>query len=209
MAGLHVDVHHEMYVGAPIMTKWVTVSNGGPSEVVIERMTVEQLAVSRALASRLHAEADYMTFRMFPIRWELDPRFTTDAAPNFHEYFLGEAVHYYPTEWLDNLWVVPPHQVLGENEGRNRTLLSSRYPVGPARPLRPGESFNSFRTFTLLQDSDDRARQSLARRQLYRRMAPQTQENPIFFHLTRSDSHAIRAAVDQCAHLGIELLILS
>ncbi len=36
VAGLHVDVHHEMYVGAPIMTKWVTVSNGGPSEVVIE-----------------------------------------------------------------------------------------------------------------------------------------------------------------------------
>lgn len=207
--GLTVSVHYEMYVGAPVLTKWVSVSNAGPDEVVIERMTTEQLAVPRAQSSRLHAESDYMSFRVFPLRWELDGRFATDAAPNFHEYHLGESLRYYPTEWLDNLWVVPPEQLLGRMEGGNRTLLSSRYPFGPGRHLAAGDTFTTYRTFTLLHDSDDRERQSLARRQLYRRLAPQTQENPVFFHLIRSDSESIRRAVDQCATLGFEMIILS
>src|SRR5579872_1406340 len=166
--GLKISVNYELYAGAPIMAKWVTVSNAGPREVVIERMTPEQLAVPYSQASRLHAEADFMTFRMSPIRWELDPGFTTDTAPIFHEYFLGESVHYYPTEWLDNIWAVPSGQLHGRNEGGSRTLMSSRYPFGPDRHLGPEETFRTYRTFTLLNDTDDRNRQSLARRKLYR-----------------------------------------
>jgi hypothetical protein len=208
---LKVEVHYEMYVGAPLMTKWVNVKNTGDKKVIIEKMAAEQLAVPRSQRRRLHVEADYTCFRMHTPRWELDPRFatTTDHSSNYHEYMLGEAIYYYPTRWMDDLWSVPNEDVLGFREGGMRTLMSSRYPHGPGKHLRGGETFKSFRTFTLLHDNDDRMRQSLGRRKIYRILAPQAQENPSIFHVLHSDSATIRKAVDQCAVLGFDMAILT
>lgn len=88
-------------------------------------------------------------------------------------------------------------------------LLTSRYPLGPGAPLRRGEQFESFRTFELLHDSDDRERRGLARRRMYRALAPQVLENPILMHVRSSDSAAVRLAVDQCAAVGFEMVILT
>lgn len=208
---LKVEVNYEMYVGAPLMTKWVNVKNAGDKKVIIEKMTAEQLAVPRSQRRRLHVEADYTCFRLHTPRWELDNRFatTTDSAPNYHEYILGESIYYYPTSWMDDLWSVPSEDILGVREGGMRTLMSSRYPHGPGKHLRGGETFKTFRTFTLLHDNDDRMRQSLGRRRMYRILCPQAQENPIFFHILRSDSATIRKAVDQCAELGFDMAILT
>jgi len=208
---LKVKVNYEMYVGVPLMTKWVNVENTGDKKVIIEKMTAEQLAVPRSQRRRLHVEADYTCFRLHTPRWELDNRFatTTDSSPNYHEYILGEAIYYYPTRWMDNLWTVPSEDILGIREGGMRTLMSSRYPHGPGKHLRGGETFQTFRTFTLLHDNDDRMRQSLGRRRMYRILCPQAQENPIFFHILRSDSATIRKAVDQCAELGFDMAILT
>ncbi len=208
---LKVEVNYEMYVGAPLMAKWVNVENAGDKKVIIEKMTAEQLAVPRSQRRRLHVEADYTCFRLHTPRWELDNRFatTTDSSPTYHEYILGESVYYYPTRWMDNLWAVPAEDMLGIREGGMRTLMSSRYPHGPGKHLRSGETFQTFRTFTLLHDNDDRMRQSLGRRRMYRILCPQAQENPIFFHILRSDSATIRKAVDQCAELGFDMAILT
>jgi hypothetical protein len=75
--------------------------------------------------------------------------------------------------------------------GDRNTLLVSRYPIGPAKRLAPGESFTSFVTFEILNDSSDPERQDLARRKMYRTLFPWTQENPIFMHLRNSDSEFI------------------
>lgn len=34
-------------------------------------------------------------------------------------------------------------------------------------------------------------------------MAPWTQENPIFMHVRRSDEASVKAAIDQCAAVGL------
>ncbi len=88
-------------------------------------------------------------------------------------------------------------------------LLTSKYPLGPGAHLRAGEKLQSFRTFELLHDSDDRERRGLARRRMYRTLAPQVTENPIFMHVRNSDSASVRLAVDQCADVGFEMLILT
>jgi hypothetical protein len=88
-------------------------------------------------------------------------------------------------------------------------LLTSSDPLGPGVRLKPGERFESFRTFELLQDSDDQERQGLARRRMYRTLAPQVSENPIFMHVRSSDPAAVRLAVDQCADVGFEMVILT
>lgn len=92
-------------------------------------------------------------------------------------------------------------------EYKFRVLLRSRYPMGPGWRLKPGESFDSFRTYVLLQDSDDRERRGLAKRRMYRALAPQAIENPILMHVRESTSEAIRRAVDQCAEVGFEMVI--
>ena len=93
--------------------------------------------------------------------------------------------------------------------GDRNTLLFSRYPIGPAKRLAPGESFTSFVTYEILNDNNDPERQGLARRKMYRTLFPWTQENPIFMHLRNSDSESIRNAVDQCVEVGFEMIIIT
>jgi len=88
-------------------------------------------------------------------------------------------------------------------------LMVSKYPIGPGVVLKPGDTFESFRTFVLLHDSDDRERQGLALRRMMRTVAPQVTENPIFMHVRQSDSAALRLAVDQCADVGFEMVIMT
>ena len=44
---------------------------------------------------------------------------------------------------------------------------------------------------------------------MYRNISPWTTENPIFLHLTSTDPEKIKTAVDQCAEIGYEMIILS
>lgn len=88
-------------------------------------------------------------------------------------------------------------------------LMTSHYPLGPGATLQPDESFQSFRTFEILHDSDDRERQGLARRKMYRTLAPQVTENPILMHVRSSDPDAVRLAIDQCAEVGFDMVIMT
>ncbi|MDE0683880.1 MAG: alpha-galactosidase, partial [Candidatus Poribacteria bacterium] len=88
-------------------------------------------------------------------------------------------------------------------------LMTSHYPLGPGVPLQPGETFMSFRTFEILHDNDDRERKGLARRKMYRTVAPQVTENPILMHVRSADPDAVRLAIDQCAEVGFEMVIMT
>ena len=44
---------------------------------------------------------------------------------------------------------------------------------------------------------------------MYRILAPGVTENPIFMHLTDTTPKGIRKAVDQCAAVGFEMIIMS
>ena len=88
-------------------------------------------------------------------------------------------------------------------------LMTSHYPLGPGVTLEPGEHFKSFRTFQILHDSDDRERRGLARRKMYRKVAPQVTENPILMHVRSAESEAVRLAIDQCVEVGFEMVIMT
>ena len=88
-------------------------------------------------------------------------------------------------------------------------LMTSRYPLGPGVILQPGETFKSFRTFEILHDSDEGERQGLARRKMYRTVAPQVTENPILMHVRSAEPDAVRLAIDQCAEVGFEMVIMT
>ena len=88
-------------------------------------------------------------------------------------------------------------------------LVTSHYPLGPGVRLQPGETFKSFRTFEILHDSEKHERQGLARRKMFRTVAPQITENPIFMHVRSAEPDAVRLAIDQCAEVGFEMVIMT
>ncbi len=67
----------------------------------------------------------------------------------------------------------------------------------------------SFRVHELVIGSSDEERVALSKHRLIRLLAPHTQENPIFFHMINASSPAFRAAIDQMAEVGFEMLIYS
>ena len=57
--------------------------------------------------------------------------------------------------------------------------------------------------------TSDPERTGLSKRRLTRLLAPQVQENPIYFHMTDSSSKAFRATVDQLVEVGFEMIFYS
>jgi len=55
----------------------------------------------------------------------------------------------------------------------------------------------------------DRERNGLAVRRIFRVLAPWAMENPILMHVTSSKPAAVKAAIDQCADVGFEMVIMS
>jgi len=176
-----ISVHYEIYDGIPVLAKWITVSNGGKPAIALDKLEAELLAVEADQRRRFLTDNDQL--HAASINWVGDPNWRTFAPLN-----PGDA------RFL-------PHP--------QEYLLRSEYSRGPATSLAPGQAFDSFRTYELLLDSDDIERQGLARRRMYRTLTPQATENPIFMHLRGSDSASIRRAVDQCAAVGFEMVILT
>lgn len=207
VAGLRVAVHYTLYQGAPFLAKRVSFTNRGEAPVEVERLTIEELAVSDEVADQLFVESEYAFFRCVPVRWHVEPEFTTDAGPIFTERMSGYRLRFWSPEHLDRGFRAGGPE--WEGEYRSRTLLTVGYPVGPARRLGPGESWSSFRCWEIPHDRFDAERMGLARRQLYRTVFPWVLENPIYMHVLRSDSASIRSAVDQCAEVGFDMAVLT
>jgi hypothetical protein len=107
-------------------------------------------------------------------------------------------------------WIIDSSYTSQVNYDYNTPCVLEVYPsVGPAVTLARGESMESIRTWELLLDSYDRERSGLARRRMYRTIAPWATQNPVFMHLTTTDPAIVRKAVDQCAETGYEMVILS
>lgn len=206
---LDADVVYELYDGLPVVAKWVELRNLGSKALLVERVRTEELAVNRGEApGRLYMESEYSFNNTAAVRWRADEGYTTQPGFALQDPISGEHLRHMPNSLLDNLWKHPDVGETGQ-AGEQRLLLTSAYPQGPNVTLAPSQKWISFRTFTVLHDTEDRERQSLARRRMYRQLAPWTQENPIFMHLRSSDTESIRRAVDQCVATGFEMVILT
>jgi hypothetical protein len=189
-AGVHVSIHYEMYDGIPLLAKWLTVSNQAARAIRLNRFTSEILAVVEQVSSvdvappppdSLHVESDYAFGGS-------DPR-----GSNHTTFWLPDPQ--YTTQVNYNL--------------RSPLLLESRPPLGPDRMIEPGAEFETFRTFELIYDSTERERNAMARRRMYRTIAPWATENPILMHARNADPASVKLAIDQCAEAGFEMVILS
>lgn len=187
-----VDVHYEIYDGLPLLSKWIVVRNGGRAPVRLESFTSEILA-----AVEPESVVDAMG------------RGEPPAILAVTDYSFGGGMSAFDRNPGAH-WVPDPLYATQVNyERQTPCLLECRPPQGPDQVLPPGGVFESFRAFEMAYDSTDRERRGIALRRLYRTVAPWVTENPVLMHVRHADPAAVRSAIDQCAEVGFELVILT
>ncbi len=188
-----VSVHYEMYDGLPVVVKWLTIKNTATDAWVLNGFTSELLAAveyGSAVESRkynvrkpnIHVETDY-AFASFNV----------DDA-NHH------VVHWGPD---------PDYHTQVNYLKQTPCLLTVSPEIGPEQEIAPGEELKTFRTFMLPYDSYERERQGLSLRRMYRTLAPWITENPLMMHARFADWDRVKKAIDQCAEVGFEMVILT
>lgn len=194
LAGIAVKIHYALYDGIPALSKWMEVTNDSPAEVTLNEFKLEQLAMvepdspvelekgdSRFLKPNIHIESDW-AFRGF-----------TEREADVTEHWVEDSRY---TSQCNYPLVTP-------------CMLEVKLPMGPETGIPAGGTFSSFRVWEMPFDSDDRDRKGRFIKQLYRTISPWLTENPIFMHCTSSDDKVVKTAIDQCAEVGYEMVILS
>ena len=209
LKGLKVTVQYEIYDGIPLIGKSLVFEQTGKKTVTLERTLIEELAIADESANKVFVESEYNHFHATPVRWFVDGEFRTDSGPIYTERMSDYRLRYWSRDELENASVDFGGHPEWQGEYRSRSLLQVEYPEGPATKLKAGQSWSTFNSWLLLQDSMDEDRKGLGRRQLYRVLMPWTQENLVYMHILSDSSEAIRTAVDQCAAVGFDMIILT
>ena len=189
--GVTVEVRYELFDGVPLISKWIVVRNNSTEAIRLNSFVSEILAA-----------VEYESYVDENPRWEL---------PNFHvetDYAFGGMGSKGSNRGVQ--WGADPDYPSQVNYNRKTPcLLECRPPQGPDQEIVPGGSFESFRAYELAHDSTERERKGLAQRRMYRTIAPWVTENPILMHVRSANPDAVRLAIDQCAEVGFEMVILT
>ncbi len=187
-----VEVHYELYDGLPVFCKWITIENDSDQPITLDSFKSEILAVPEA-----ESVVDEIK------NWLL-PNITLETDYNFGG-MSRESVYYSSVAWKeDSLYET---QV---NYARKTPCLLEVYPkYGPDQVIEPGNSFVSYRIWELLHDSWDKERKGLEHRRMMRSLAPWVTENPILMHVRNADDNAVKKAINQCAEVGFEMVIMT
>jgi hypothetical protein len=188
---LTVEVRYELYDGLPVLAKQLVVRNAGERPVRVDRFASEVLAFVEAES----AVGEQPVWRLPNVHVTSDFMFGGDTPEN-----ASKVAH----------WITDPAYGTQVNYALTMpAILECRPPLGPGIELKPGEVLEGFRTFLLLFDATDRERNGLAVRRMYRALAPWTCDSPLMLHLTSTNEKVVRAAIDQAADVGFEMVIFS
>lgn len=189
--GLKVSVHYEIYDQIPLISKWISIENQMGKNVTLNGFTSEIIA---AVEGR--SEEDEQS------GWEKP---NIHVATDYGSSIRGRTDYENVVTWIpDSIYT---SQISWELA--TPCLLTVQPPLGPEQVIETGKSFESFRTWELFYDSYDRERKSLSLRRMYQTIAPWVTENPILMHVLKADSSSVKLAIDQCAEVGFEMVIMT
>ena len=193
LSDIRVSIHYNLYDGIPAYSKWMEVTNNSGAVIELDRFVSEILAAVE------------------PESW-VESRGVPMPTPNIQvatDYQFGGMTPANVTA-SSVFWEHDPAYTSQVNYNlATPCLLQVKPVVGPDQLIQPGETFTTFRTWVLVNDSFDRERNSLALRKMYRVIAPWITENPLMMHIRYSDDEAVKLALDQCAEVGFEMAIMT
>ena len=192
--GLQLQVHYEIYDNLPLIGKYLTLENQGNSSIHIDQVVNEILGTVEEESAVVGATKDMKK----PHQLYVENNFAFNNA--MHAELSAQATH----------WKQDSSYTSQVNyDYQTPSTLEVNPQKGIGIDLEKGGKFQSIRTYELILDSYDRERNGLARRKMYRAIAPWTQQNPIFMHLVSKNDEQVRTAIDQSVDTGYEALILS
>ncbi len=188
---IEVKVHFALYDGLPTLCKWIEITNNSEILVQLNKFKLEQLAM---------VEGENLVD--IPEHW---------VKPNIHietDYAFGAMQQ--KTSDKTTFWEPDPRYTSQTNYPLQLPcLLEIKPPLGPETGIPVGETFTTFRVWETPMDTHEKERRGMFIRKMYRTISPWITENPIFLHLTSTDPDVVKRAVDQCAEVGYEMIILS
>ena len=190
LSDLEVQVHYEVYDGLPLMSKWVTIKNNSNTEILVNNVKSEHLAVPE-----VESEPTGLSWKLPPIFTETDYAFGGMSAK----------ANAQAMEWQGD----PSYTTQVDYALKNPNVLVCKPQKGINQELGAGKLFESIRLWELVFDSSDRERRGLSQRKLYRTIAPWVTENPTIMHVSGSDDKSVKEAIDQCAKVGFEMVIMT
>ena len=186
------EVHYELYDGMPVISKWIRVVNNSAREIKINTFKSEILAVFEPRSSMDN-----------DVTWI--PNITLETDYNFGG-MTGETVFRSSVAWnVDPLYF----NTQLNYAGKTPCLLEAYPKYGPGQTIQSGQSFESFRIWELIHDSWDPERKGLEHRRMMRALAPWCTENPTMMHVTSFKDESVKKAIDQCAEVGFDMVIIS
>lgn len=197
-----VSVHYELYDGIPCMSKWLTVRNGTDKMLTVNKFTSEILAAVE------EASLVCPDFRMEERR-DVATRY---PRPNIHvetDFALGAFTPEFANAHVVHWEKDPKYKEQVNYSLITPCLLQIRPNYGPEQEVAPGAEFISCRAFIMPYDSYDRDRKTLSLARMYRTITPWVTENPLMQHVISANWDIVKNAVDQCAEVGFEMLIMS
>ena len=190
--GIVVKIHYEIYDGLPLICKWITIHNNSDRSLVLNHFVSEKVAVVEGESS-VEGETDW---QLPNIHVETDYAFSSMSNRKAN----NAAVH-----WMtDSTYTSQVNYAL-----KTPCLLEIRPTVGPDWEIKPGQDFESIRAWELFFDSYDKERKGLSTRKMYRTIAPWVTENPVLMHVRDAKPEAVKLAIDQCAEVGFEMVIMT
>ncbi|UBM58279.1 alpha-galactosidase [Marinilongibacter aquaticus] len=188
---VQVVVCYEMYDDLPSLSKWIEVENQSGKALTVNRFKSEIVSFTEP-----ESDVDGHSLARPNVSLASDYRFGGMADDNLFE----SAVAWKP----DSAYITQVNYNM-----TTPVLLEASPKIGPDKQLLPRENFKSFRIWELYHSSTDRERKGLALKKLYRSQAPWSTENPILMHVRSADEAAVKKAIDQCADVGFELVIMT
>lgn len=194
LKGIEVAVHYEIFDGIPLLSKWVSIENKSSGAFKLTQVVNEILATPEE-ESAVVGKPEKMKK---PQKLYIENNYAYNNAMRYE--LSDQATH----------WKIDSSYTSQVNYNYETPCIVEVYPtLGVGIDLAVNESYKSIRSYELLLDSYDRERNGLARRKMYRTIAPWSTRNPIFMHLISTEPAKVKSVIDQCAETGYEMVILS
>ena len=194
LPGLALTVHYELFDNIPLISKYLTMENKGSNSYKIYQVKHEFLAVVEEESAVVGATEKMKKQHQLYV----ENNFAFNNA--MHAELSDQASH----------WKMDSSYTSQVNYNYETPAVLEIYPdKGIGILLEKDSSFESIRSYELVLDSYDRERNGLARKKMYRTIAPWVLQNPIFMHLVSKNDEQVKTAIEQCVATGYEALILS
>ena len=171
--GVTVKIRYEIYDGIAALMKKVIVENSTATAVELRDLTLDRLRIKNAVLGRLLIDTDYHGRQGVYRRNDYDRTYGHVDTAEYREFTI--------------LYKDGPSYHVGN------------------RPVRSGQrwetTFESFRSFLLLHSTDHYEAQRMEFKKMYRAVAPQLQEDLLFFHVLSDDPAFIRRRAAEAAEL--------